>query len=136
MESGEGLGKGVGPVRPLQGGGMCTCQSRPGQEGGPGCPSCVTLSPWPCSRPLGPGGQAASLGSVQAHVLSPLQALHKAVLTIDEKGTEAAGTTFVEAIPMSMPPSVAFSRPYLVIIIDEITKSPLFVGKVVNPTQN
>lgn len=64
------------------------------------------------------------------------KALHKAVLTIDEKGTEAAGTTFVEAIPMSMPPSVAFSRPYLVIIIDEITKSPLFVGKVVNPTQN
>lgn len=33
VESGEGLGKGVGPVRPLQGGGMCTGQGRPAHEG-------------------------------------------------------------------------------------------------------
>uniref|UniRef100_A0A8C0QFU0 Serpin family A member 1 n=1 Tax=Canis lupus familiaris TaxID=9615 RepID=A0A8C0QFU0_CANLF len=61
--------------------------------------------------------------------------LHKAVLTIDEKGTEAAGATFLEAIPMSMPPSVDFNKPFLIIIVDRDTKSPLFMGKVVNPTQ-
>ncbi|XP_004394562.1 PREDICTED: alpha-1-antitrypsin [Odobenus rosmarus divergens] len=61
--------------------------------------------------------------------------LHKAVLTIDEKGTEAAGAMFLEAIPMSMPPGVDFNSPFLIIIYDKNTKSPLFVGKVVNPTQ-
>lgn len=70
-----------------------------------------------------------------APVLSPLQALHKAVLTIDEKGTEASGATMLEAIPMSIPPTVKFNRPFVVIIYDRNTKSPLFVGKVVNPTQ-
>ncbi|KAF3812346.1 hypothetical protein GH733_019671, partial [Mirounga leonina] len=61
--------------------------------------------------------------------------MHKAVLTIDEKGTEAAGAVFTEAIPMSMPPSIDFNSPFLIIIYDRNTKSPLFVGKVVNPTQ-
>lgn len=61
--------------------------------------------------------------------------MHKAVLTIDEKGTEATGATFMEAIPMSMPPGVDFNSPFLIIIYDRNTKSPLFVGKVVNPTQ-
>lgn len=64
------------------------------------------------------------------------KALHKAVLTIDEKGTEAAGATFLEAIPMSLPPEVKYNRPFLVVIYEHHTKSPLFVGKVVNPTQH
>ncbi|XP_057587816.1 alpha-1-antitrypsin [Hippopotamus amphibius kiboko] len=63
------------------------------------------------------------------------KALHKAVLTIDEKGTEAAGTTFIEAIPMSIPPDVEFNKPFIFLIYDKNTKSPLFVGKVVDPTQ-
>ncbi|XP_004447971.2 alpha-1-antitrypsin-like [Dasypus novemcinctus] len=63
------------------------------------------------------------------------QAVHKAVLTIDEKGTEAAGATFVEAMPMSMPPTIQFDRPFLMVIYDKINKCPLFVGKVVNPLQ-
>ncbi|XP_019497984.1 PREDICTED: alpha-1-antitrypsin [Hipposideros armiger] len=63
------------------------------------------------------------------------KAVHKAVLTLDEKGTEAAGATFLEAIPMSIPPTVEFNRPFITIIYDKNTKGPLFVGKVVNPTQ-
>ncbi|XP_039740047.1 alpha-1-antitrypsin [Pteropus medius] len=63
------------------------------------------------------------------------KAVHKAVLTIDEKGTEASATTILEAIPMSIPPTVQFNRPFLIIIYDKNTKSPLFVGKVMNPIQ-
>lgn len=74
-------------------------------------------------------------GITEKDPLKLSKGLHKAVLTIDEKGTEAAATTFVEAIPMSMPPSVNFNRPFLIIIYDTNTKSPLFVGKVVDPTQ-
>ncbi|XP_040334077.1 alpha-1-antitrypsin [Herpailurus yagouaroundi] len=62
------------------------------------------------------------------------KALHKAVLTIDEKGTEAAGATFIEAIPMSMPPTIQFNRPFVIILYDRNTKNILFMGKVVNPT--
>lgn len=74
--------------------------------------------------PLGTGPGALSL-----------QALHKAVLTIDERGTEAAGATFLEAIPMSMPPTVEFNRPFSLLIYDRNTKNIIFLGKVVNPTQ-
>lgn len=63
------------------------------------------------------------------------KAVHKALLTIDETGTEAAGVTVLEAIPMSIPPDVAFERPFVVLILDKHTQSPLFVGKVVDPTQ-
>ncbi|XP_066133721.1 alpha-1-antitrypsin [Saccopteryx bilineata] len=63
------------------------------------------------------------------------QAVHKAVLTMDEKGTEASGATFLEAIPMSIPPTVKFDRPFVLVMYDKDTQALLFVGKVVNPTQ-
>ncbi|XP_046505338.1 alpha-1-antiproteinase 2 [Equus quagga] len=94
----------------------------------PRTPSSSGLAPrpgWGSSRPC----------SEQASVPSPLQALHKAVLTIDEKGTEAAGTTMWEIMPISLPPDLKFNRPFVLIIYDRNTKSPLFVGKVVDPTQ-
>ncbi|XP_034509024.1 alpha-1-antiproteinase [Ailuropoda melanoleuca] len=79
--------------------------------------------------------EAELSGITEKEPLMLSKGLHKAVLTVDEKGTEAAGTTVLEAIPMSMPPVVDFSSPFLVIIYDRNTKSPLFVGKVVDPTQ-
>jgi alpha-1-antitrypsin len=63
------------------------------------------------------------------------QAVHKAVLTLDEKGTEASGTTILEAMPMSVPQEIKYDRPFLFLIYDTHTKSPLFVGRVVDPTQ-
>lgn len=68
-------------------------------------------------------------------MLSPIQALHKAELTMDERGTEAVGATVLEAIPMSIPPTVKFDRPFFMTIYDRITGSPLFAGKVMNPSQ-
>lgn len=56
------------------------------------------------------------------------------MLTIDERGTEAAGATVLEAIPMSVPPDVHFDHPFVLIIFDRHTQSPLFVGKVMDPT--
>ncbi|XP_078516230.1 alpha-1-antitrypsin-like [Lissotriton helveticus] len=63
-------------------------------------------------------------------------AVHKAMLSIDEKGTEAAGTTTLEIMPMSLPPTVKFDRPFLVLIYHKQTRSTLFMGKIVNPTAN
>ncbi|XP_052391833.1 alpha-1-antitrypsin homolog [Carassius gibelio] len=60
--------------------------------------------------------------------------VHKAVLSVDEKGTEAAAATTIEIMPMSLPDSVILNRPFLVLIVEDTTKSILFMGKITNPT--
>ncbi|XP_038445494.1 alpha-1-antiproteinase-like [Canis lupus familiaris] len=117
------------------------------EEGEPGlpvcaCPNCPSLETYDLKNILSKMGitkvfsaEADLSGITEEGPLMLSKGLHKAVLTIDEKGTEAAGATFLEAIPMSMPPSVDFNKPFLIIIVDRDTKSPLFMGKVVNPTQ-
>nr|Q09055.4 RecName: Full=Hibernation-specific plasma protein HP-55; AltName: Full=CM55-ML; AltName: Full=Hibernator-specific blood complex, 55 kDa subunit; Flags: Precursor [Tamias sibiricus]BAA24415.1 HP-55 [Tamias sibiricus] len=67
--------------------------------------------------------------------LTVSKVLHKAVLDMDEEGTEAAGGTVLGAEAMLQAPIMKFDRPFLVVIYEHNTKSPLFVGKVVNPTQ-
>ncbi|XP_069601768.1 alpha-1-antitrypsin-like [Ranitomeya imitator] len=61
------------------------------------------------------------------------KAVHKAVLSVDERGTEAAGTTALEAIPMMLPPRVHFNHPFIFTLYDYKTKSILFAGRVFNP---
>ncbi|XP_073527912.1 alpha-1-antitrypsin-like [Phyllobates terribilis] len=60
------------------------------------------------------------------------KAVHKAVLSVDEKGTEAAGSTVVEVVPRSTP-DVIFNRPFIFSLCDYKTKSVLFTGRVLNP---
>ncbi|XP_078516226.1 alpha-1-antitrypsin-like [Lissotriton helveticus] len=72
-------------------------------------------------------------GITGARDLKVSKALHKAVLSIDEKGTEAAGATAVELIPLSFVFPTAFNRPFLLLIYDHVTKSILFMGKICNP---
>ncbi|KAJ8009398.1 hypothetical protein DPEC_G00088470 [Dallia pectoralis] len=59
---------------------------------------------------------------------------HKAVLTVDEKGTEAAAATTIEIMPMSLPGTVKLNRPFLMYILESTTKSIVFMGKITNPT--
>ncbi|XP_063079387.1 alpha-1-antitrypsin homolog isoform X2 [Engraulis encrasicolus] len=59
---------------------------------------------------------------------------HKAVLSVDEKGTEAAAATTIELMPMSLPSSIRMDRPFLLFIVEDSTKSILFMGKITNPT--
>ncbi|KAG9481836.1 alpha-1-antitrypsin-like [Eleutherodactylus coqui] len=61
--------------------------------------------------------------------------VHKAVLSVDEKGTEAAGATAVEAIPMSLPPRMEFNSPFFMFVLDHKTKSLLFSARIVNPLE-
>ncbi|XP_066532344.1 alpha-1-antitrypsin homolog [Hoplias malabaricus] len=66
--------------------------------------------------------------------LKASKVLHQAVLKVDEKGTEAAAATTIEIMPMSLPTPVQLNRPFLVFIVEDSTKSILFMGKITNPT--
>lgn len=62
--------------------------------------------------------------------------IHKATITVDEEGTEAAAVTVIVAdgAGSAAPPEdyveLTFDRPFLYVIQDEITGTVLFVGRV------
>uniref|UniRef100_A0A2K5P2G9 Alpha-1-antitrypsin n=1 Tax=Cercocebus atys TaxID=9531 RepID=A0A2K5P2G9_CERAT len=74
-------------------------------------------------------------GVSQEAPLKLSKAVHVAVLTVDEKGTEATGALHLEEKAWSKYQTIMFNRPFLVVIKDDITNFLLFIGKVVNPTQ-
>ena len=61
--------------------------------------------------------------------------LHKAVITVDETGTEAAATTVVVFTETAVEPAVpvAVDKPFLFFIRDSETGAILFMGRVLDP---
>jgi serine protease inhibitor len=62
--------------------------------------------------------------------------LHKTFVEVNEKGTEAAaasGLRVLLGMKLTPPPVFKADRPFLFIIMDNKTKSILFMGRVVNP---
>lgn len=61
--------------------------------------------------------------------------LHKAFISVDEKGTEAAAATAVTMV-MGIPPSpveITIDSPFIFLIRDDATGTILFMGRVLNP---
>ncbi|KAM4633472.1 alpha-1-antitrypsin homolog [Polymixia lowei] len=80
-------------------------------------------------------GDMADFSGVSEEVkLKVSKVSHKAVLSVDETGTEAAASTTIEIMPMSLPDSMKLDRPFLVFILEHSTKSVLFMGKISDPT--
>lgn len=65
------------------------------------------------------------------------EVLHKAVVTVDEKGTEAAAATGVAIATSGManPPVVHIDRPFLFFIYEQDRGTILFTGRVMNPME-
>ncbi|XP_062406075.1 alpha-1-antitrypsin homolog isoform X2 [Sardina pilchardus] len=76
---------------------------------------------------------AADFSAMAEEKVKVSKVAHKAVLSVDEKGTEAAAVTTIEIMPMSLPNIINLNRPFLVFILEDSTKSILFMGKVTNP---
>ncbi|NXR81193.1 AACT protein, partial [Pycnonotus jocosus] len=69
------------------------------------------------------------------HNLQVSQAIHKALLEVDEDGTEAVAATAIMSTRGFRPSStIKFNRPFLILISDKQTSTTLFMGKIVNPT--
>lgn len=62
---------------------------------------------------------------------------HKAVVDMNEKGTEAAAASGLlsqpPALNTTLAPHAHFNRPFLLLLWEVTTQSLLFLGKVVNP---
>jgi len=60
--------------------------------------------------------------------------LHDAYLKIDEKGVEGAAVTTAGVAVTSLPPSIDFNRPFIFVIRHVETNTPIFMGKVGDPS--
>jgi len=82
-------------------------------------------------------GDAADFSGIDGtHDLFISKVLHKAWVSVDEAGTEAAAATAV-LVPISGSPdppvTLTINRPFLFVIRDRPTGTILFVGRVANP---
>ena len=70
------------------------------------------------------------------HDLVIQHVLHKGLVAIDEKGTEAAAATAITVTATSAPPlqTLVADHPFLFLIRDKPTGAILFVGRVVDPS--
>jgi len=59
---------------------------------------------------------------------------HKAIIEVNEQGTEAAAVTSIGVGVTSLPPSLIVNRPFFFEIRDDRLGSILFMGKILNPS--
>ncbi len=78
------------------------------------------------------------LGHYENENLSISRVCHKTRITVDERGTKAGAATSVEialtsARPVSEPKTVCLDRPFVYLLIDLETGTPLFLGTLLDP---
>ncbi|KAI1901125.1 hypothetical protein AGOR_G00056980 [Albula goreensis] len=61
---------------------------------------------------------------------------HQGTITVNEEGTEAAALTQVGFMPLSAQIRFVVDRPFIFLIYEHRTNCLLFMGRVVDPTQN
>ncbi len=112
----------------------------------------LQLPRWTFRRQLSLGDALAALGMPTA--FDPGQAdfsamtaderlcikavVHEAFVAVDEEGTEASAATAVVIVRLSMPLPVVITvdRPFLFVIHDVETATPVFIGRVTDPTDS
>ncbi|XP_030071220.1 protein Z-dependent protease inhibitor [Microcaecilia unicolor] len=63
------------------------------------------------------------------------QVTQRAVIDVDEKGTEAAAVTGSEMTGYAMPSTIHVDHPFLFIIFEEVYNTLLFIGRLIDPTK-
>lgn len=80
-------------------------------------------------------GTADFTGVTPVRELFLLDVVHKAFVSVDERGTEAAAATgaVMQALSGAAPATLHLDRPFLFLIQDDETGSILFLGRVMDP---
>ncbi|MGH8199396.1 MAG: serpin family protein [Steroidobacteraceae bacterium] len=76
----------------------------------------------------------ANLSSPQGFYISDVE--HETVVQVDESGTVAAGSTTGTVGVTVAPPSMTMNRPFFYAIVDGKTGALVFIGTLIDPTQN
>ncbi|KAM9202601.1 plasma serine protease inhibitor isoform 2-T2 [Dugong dugon] len=80
----------------------------------------------------------ADLSGITNHAnIQVSEMVHKAMVEVDESGTKAAaatGTVIMFRSAQMSTPRIVFNRPFLMLIVEHITKDILFLGKVTHPS--
>ncbi|KAM9289939.1 LOW QUALITY PROTEIN: protein Z-dependent protease inhibitor [Cariama cristata] len=63
------------------------------------------------------------------------QVVQKAVIEVDEEGTEATAASGSQITAFTVPPVIKVDRPFIFMIFEETFKTLLFIGRVVDPTE-
>ncbi len=86
------------------------------------------------------GAELPGLCDGCTHPIMVTKVIHEAFIKVNEKGAEATGATGIVGrdAGVSMPPNATMTvdRPFLFLIQDHATKTVLFVGHVLDPTQS
>ncbi|XP_061468026.1 alpha-1-antiproteinase 2-like [Rhineura floridana] len=75
------------------------------------------------------------LSGITGQPLKVSKATHKAVLTVDERGTEAATTTAIEMTPLSPPPTIHFNHTFLMMSFHKETNLTLTISRIAIPNK-
>ena len=75
-----------------------------------------------------------TMGTASGKILLT-RAIHDVFMKVDEKGMEGAAVTTIGVGTTSMPPSIYFDRPYMMVVRDRATGTYLFMGKIEDPTK-
>jgi serpin B len=104
----------------------------------------LILPRWDTATDLELLGPLGALGLTDAGDLSGIapgvsvsQAIHRANITVDEEGSEAAAVTGIAVmVSAQLPPATIMrvDRPFVWAVVHEPTQTPVFVGHVVDPT--
>ncbi|NXU14936.1 ZPI inhibitor, partial [Pardalotus punctatus] len=80
--------------------------------------------------------RSADLSHLTDHeYIAVSQVVQKAVIEVDEEGTEAAAASGSEITAFTVPPVIKVDRPFIFMIFEETFKTLLFIGRVVDPTE-
>jgi serpin B len=79
-------------------------------------------------------GNADFTGITTAERLMIGDVIHKATISVDEQGTEAAAATAITMPPSAPPPlTMSLSRPFIFFIRESVTGTILFAGRLIDP---
>lgn len=73
-------------------------------------------------------------GLVATVCLLLLQAVHKAELKMNEKGTEGAAGSGAQTLPMETPLKINLNHPFVLMIYEELMPSMLFLARIYDPS--
>ncbi|XP_069807218.1 protein Z-dependent protease inhibitor [Dendropsophus ebraccatus] len=81
-------------------------------------------------------GKANFTGMTEKRNLRLSEVTQRAVIDVDEIGTEAVAVTGIDIVAYSLPHTIRLNQPFMFMIFSENYRSLLFLGRIMDPTKS